>query len=391
MRHFFQTLHHEDETEAKPRPRRRLFRTGSWTAGARLRAVAASLGLLASFVVLGSPDTTERLLERCRRAPVPAGDRQSVEVLLRRIDWSATNGQAAEVARLCAALEELHPGDPSVAEAQVRRIDALMTLGDQAGVVEELHRCLQRDARNPQLRELLLDVASWQFAGGAWRDAAQTYTDLVAVATRADAWTVGEDASPAAPLGRSLRRWRAHQSAERGRMDTERLARFNQALAFERAGEFDAAERAYARFAARFPEDSLRCEARLRGATLALHRGDLETARRGFRTVMNDTLAASALRCESIYRAGRCEEALQSPGAAAATYVQALPLRPATDAFRMAALTAAAPLLEDRAPERAAGIYRELITLSTDAAVRAAAQARLRTLEPSAALTTAVR
>ena len=226
---------------------------------------------------------------------------------------------------------------------------------------------------------------------GACRDAAQSYTDLIAVATRSDVWIAGEDASPPAPMGRSLKRWRAHQRAERGRTATERLARFNQALAFERAGELGAAERAYGKFEARFPEDALVPETCLRAATLALQRGDSTTALAALRAVAADSGAAAALRCESAYRAGQCEEARQSPDAAAATYLRVLPLRPVDDPFRVAALAAAAPLIEVRAPEQAVAIYRELVVLCTDTSVRAAAQARLRALAPAAAVTAATR
>ncbi len=268
MRHFFHTVKHyeADGTHRRPMPRR--VRVRPWTARSRLRCSAAALAVVSGLFLLFWPGTSLRLLERLRGDGILEADRQPVEVLLRRIDWSAANGQNAEVARLCEAFAVLHPESPLVKEARAQRIEALMALGDEAGVMDELHRYERDDPRGPQLREMLIDVASWQYERGAWRDAAQSYTDLVAVVTRADAWTNGEDASPPPPLGRSLSRWRAHQRAERGRTETERLARFNQALAFERAGDFDAAERAYARFSARFPEDSLSVEARRRAAAL---------------------------------------------------------------------------------------------------------------------------
>lgn len=390
MRRFFQTKLPAAPEEAQPGPGELPISRARWGRGARFRAAAAGLAV-ATLLFLGHPGSVEKLALQNRWSQLPEADRQPAEILLRRIDWAASNGQTAEVARLCAAFCLQHPKNDYEQAVRERRIEALMLLGDEPGVVDELHHLLQLDRRSPQLPALLLEVANWQAAQGAHADAAQSYTDLIAVATRADAWIAGEDASPPAPLGRSLKRWRAHQRAERSRTETERLARFNQALSFERAGEVEAAGRAYGKFEARFPGDVLVPEARLRGANLALQRGDTTSALASWRAVARDSGAGAALRTESALRAGRCEEARLSPEAAVDLYMLAVPLHPASDPFRIACLAAVAPLLEPRVPERAREVYRELIVLSADTAVRAAAQARLRALETTTAITAAAR
>ena len=155
MRHFFQTNPDAPLSGAAPRSGLPVWLRARWGRAARARAVAALVACIGALVFLGQPTTVERLAEHSRRSRVPEADRQTSEVLLRRIDWAAANGQTVEVARLCAALCVLHPDDPAVLAARERRIEALMLLGDEPGVVDELHHLLQLDRRSPQLPELL--------------------------------------------------------------------------------------------------------------------------------------------------------------------------------------------------------------------------------------------
>jgi tetratricopeptide (TPR) repeat protein len=267
----------------------------------------------------------------------------------------------------------------------VRVVQAEMALNDPLGAERALLEFRRHHPDSDLLPEVLLDVALWRFERGDYNAAAQTWTDLIAAVTRNGAPGGDEDTAPRLTIVRSLSLWKQLQREARSRTEMERLARFNQALSWERCGDGDAALRAYDRFTSRFPQDARAAEARLRVASLVLERGDLEDALVGFRAVYRDSTAPAAFRCESVYRAGRCEEALRRIDAAAATYGDALPLQPADDEFRLASLAELAHLIEAREPTRAVAIYRELASVSTDTAVRAVVLQRLAILEGDSA------
>jgi tetratricopeptide (TPR) repeat protein len=119
---------------------------------------------------------------------------------------------------------------------------------------------------------------------------------------------------------------------------------------------------------------------------LLLKGGDIEGALHSFQAVYQDSTASAAFRCESVYRSGRCLETLRRNDEAVSTYARALNLAPSDNEFRLAALAELAQLVEAREPIRALAIYRELASVSSDAAVRAVVLQRLAVLEKDSAL-----
>jgi len=273
----------------------------------------------------------------------------------------------------------------------LRLLQARMRLGDERGAQRVFQEFQRRFPQSRLLSEALLDVANWRFQQHSYREAANAYTDLVALVTSGDGSPAGEDTAPEPVIWRSKARWKAHQRAERSRTELERLARFNQALAYEHGGDREAALRAYDRFVSRFPQDAFVPEARFRMASLAMEEGRTEVALAGYRSVYEDPLAAVAFRCESAYRAGRAYQSARRFDEAAAAFRATMPLQPADNEFRLASLGELAQLLEGRDRAHALTIYRELAKSSTSTGVRAVALQRLSALEGHAAGVTATR
>ena len=365
MRHFFQTHHPEDWRVRSPALSPG---TGSPRLGARSPAGRGSSPLSRCTPVDSSAWLAPGGRWTCSSTAAPSRCRpptgRSVEVLLRRIDWSAANGQTSRgrpaVCEHWSNCIPTMPDGPGGPRAAYRRAHGSRGRGRGGGRAAPL-----RAARPPQPAVARAPARRRRLAAGNGR-LARCRAELHGPHRGRDPRRhLGRRRGrlPASALGRSLKRWRAHQRAERGRMETERLARFNQALAFERAGELEAAERAYGRFAARFPEDSLVCEARLRGAALALRRRDAEMrwpvsgqwsriARRLPRCVARASIGPGGARKRCSCRMPLPRRPTRAPSPSARP-----PIRSGSRS-----LTAAAPLLETRAPERAMEIYRELVT-----------------------------
>lgn len=320
-----------------------------------------------------------------RAAESPPAVVQPLDVLLRAVEAAADSGATSDVEQLCATIVEQYPDHPVTEPAMLRLLQARIRLHDDRGALRAFQEFRHRFPRSRLLSEALLDVANWHFQQHAYRDAANTYTDLVALVTSGDGSPEGEDTAPEPVIWRSKRLWNAHQRAERSRTELERLARFNQALAYEDGGDREAALRAYDRFVSRFPQDAFVPEARFRMANLAMAEGRTELALAAYRAVYDDPLAAVAFRCESAYRAGRACQAARRFDEAVAAYRATLPLQPAKNEFRLAALGELAPLIETRDRGAALAIYRELARASTSTGVRAVALQRLSALEPRSA------
>lgn len=310
---------------------------------------------------------------------------QPLDVVLRAVEAAADSGATVEVERLCALLVEQFPDHPVAEPAMLRLLQARMRLGDERGALRAFQDFRRRFPRSRLLSEALLDVANWRFQQHSYRDAANVYTDLVALVTSGDGSPAGEDTAPEPVIWRSKALWNAHKRAERSRTELERLARFNQALAYEQGGDREAALRAYDRFVSRFPQDAFVPEARFRMANLAIAEGRTALALASYRAVYEDPLAAVAFRCESAYRAGRAAQSARRVDEAITAFRAVMPLQPANNDFRLAALGELAQLLETRDRAQSLAIYRELSHASTSTGVRAVALQRLSLLDPAAA------
>jgi len=323
---------------------------------------------------------------RAAAAATTAATPRVLEDVLREIEAAETAGDIVAIERLCVALVTHHAEHPVAQPAYLRLVQARLKRGDGRGAVAALYDMQAQFPSSSLLPEAVLDVAAWQYGERAFADAAGTYTDLVALVTRGDGRTpVLEDAAPEPVIWRSKALWNEHKRAERSRMELERLARFNQALCYEHAGDRESALRAYDRFLARFPQDAFVPEARYRMAALLEVEGRLPEALRTYEAVYQDALAPVAFRCESIYRVGRMHQSARRFDEAIAAYRQALPIVPADNEFRLAALGELAALVEGRDRDQALAIYRELsASASAPAGVRAGALQRLAALGAAA-------
>ena len=352
-----------------------------------VRSTLVCAALVATAVVAKQlPGWLER--GSARRAAESAPEvAQPLDTLLRAIETAADSGATRDVERLCATIVEQYPDHPVAEPAMLRLLQARIRLGDERGALHAFQEFRRRFPRSRLLSEALLDVANWRFQQHSYRDAANVYTDLVALVTSGDGSPAGEDTAPEPVIWRSRTLWNAHKRAERSRTELERLARFNQALAYEDGGDREAALRAYDRFVSRFPQDAFVPEARFRMANLAMAEGRTAVGLTSYRAVYDDPLAAVAFRCESAYRAGRACQAARRFDDAVAAYRSTMPLQPASNEFRLAALGELAQLLESRDRKEALAIYRELAQSSASTGVRAVALQRLSALEvhPAAA------
>ena len=312
-----------------------------------------------------------------------------LDVLLRSVGAAADSGATDEVAARCEAIVTEYPDHPVAEPALLRLLQARIRMADERGAQAAFQMLRARFPNSRLLPEALVDVASWRYEQRDYHGAANAYTDLVALVTSADGSTVGEDTAPEPVIWRSKSLWNEHKRAERSRTELERLARFNQALSYENAGDRDSALRAYERFLSRFPQDACVPESRFRMAGLLLEEGRSDEALAAYREVYEDPLAAVAFRCESLYRAGRQYEAARRFDDAIATLRLVLPLQPADNEFRLASLGELAPLLESRDRPHALTIYRELSLSNASPSVRAVAAQRLAALEGPAAVATA--
>jgi TolA-binding protein len=383
MKREFHTEHLDRATAAARRAGSSL--SASW----RLRAGLVSVALVAGAWAASHPTALVDWAARPRGAPRPEPGAEPLETLVSRVEAASAAERHAEVALLCEKIVAGYADHPVVEPARVRLVQAYMECGDPRAAERALVELRRNHPDSPLLPEVLLHVATWQYDRHEYVAAAQTWTDLIAVVTRNRVRTANEDTAPQPVIVRSLSLWKKLQREERSRTEMERLARFNQALCWERAAEGEAALRAYDRFVSRFPQDEHAPEARYRIASLLLQRGLVQEALDYYLHVASDPTAQPEFRCESVYRAGRCQESLRRLDAAVTTYAQALTLVPAEHPMRLAALAQLAQHVEQREPLRALAIYRELATCSSDAAVRAVALQRLSVLEgESSALST---
>ena len=301
-----------------------------------------------------------------------------LEAIVRGIEAAEERGDIAAIEQFCDALVTHHAEDPLAEPALLRLVQARLKRGDGRGAARALQDLQTRYPKSELLAEAILDVAMWQFGERAFREAAGRYTDLVALVTSGDGRApVFEDTAPEPIIWRSKKLWNEHKRAERSRTELERLARFNQALCYERAGDREAALRAYDRFLSRFPHDAHVPEARFRMAALLEAENRVAEALPAYQAVYSDALAPVSYRSESLYRVGRLYQTARRFEEATAVYRQALPLVPADNEFRLAALSELAALLETREPAQALAIYRELSASSASTAVRAGALQRL--------------
>lgn len=356
-----------------------------WHRSWRTRAALLSLVLVAGAWAASHPTALSDWASHPREEDADHVAEAPLEVLVRLVEEASAADRQDEVVRLCKAIIDGYPDHPVVEPARVRLLQASMEVGDVVGAERALQEFRRHHPDSALLPEVLLHVATWQYERGTYADAAQTWTDLIAAVTRNGVASVEDDNAQRMVIVRSLSLWRKIKQEERGRTALERLARFNQALCWERSGDHEAALRAYDRFVARFPQDEHAPEARFRIASLLLERGHPEEALDFFRAVYEDVGAEPAFRCESVYRAGRLLESQRHPDAAAATYARALELGPPDNAMRLAALAQLAHLVEQREPMRALAIYRELASSSSDLAIRAVALQRLAVLESDSA------
>ena len=371
----FHTIRIRDTASPPERPR------GTTREPWRLRAALLSAVLVAGAWAASHPSALVDWATRPRTATVVPDSVAALEVLVRQVEEASAVGDHAEVARLCDVIVEGYPDHPVAEPARVRLLQASMECGDVRAAERTLLDFRRRHPDSPLLAEVLLHVATWQYDRGEYRAAAQTWTDLVAAATRNGIVTNGEDGTSRPVIVRSLSLWRKLKREERSRTELERLARFNQALCWERASDGDAALRAYDRFLARFPQDEQAPEARFRLASLLLQRDYVDEALEFYRAVYQDADADPEFRCESVYRAGRLQEQRRRTDAAVSIYGFALDLVPVDHPMRLAALAQLAQLVEQREPMRALAIYRELANTSSETAVRAVALQRLQVLE----------
>jgi TolA-binding protein len=353
--------------------------------------------VLCLFIVAGVAMArhTEFFLNGFRTLDAPGTRHVRPETLLRQIEVAAGENRQAEVAQLCEQLFTQHPDHPLSEPAYLRAMRARIEAGDYVSACQDFERFRSRCAQSKLLPEAMLDVAGWQYEAGEFDKAARTYTDLIALVTRnASTLADSEDTTPELPMWRSLRSWNEHRREERGRAQLERLARFNQALCYERSGDRDAALRAYDRFLCRFPEDSRAAEAHFQMAVLQEQDGNSTEALRHFESVYaagDSSEAPAALRLESVYRAGRVYEALHRYEEATTTYHLALPLRPVENEYRLASMAELAHLIEAREPLRALDIYHEIAERSMQPSWRAVALERMTALESEAAVAAASR
>ncbi len=314
---------------------------------------------------------------------------EPLDALLRGVEAAADSGATGDVAARCEAIVNGYPEHPVVEPALLRLVQARIRMADERGARAAFQMLRARFPHSRLLSEALVDMASWRYEQRDYHGAANAYTDLVALVTSADGSAAGEDTAPPPVIWRSKSLWNEHKRAERSRTELERLARFNQALSYENAGDRDSALRAFERFLSRFPQDACVPEARFRMAGLLLEEERSDEALAAYREVYEDPLAAVAFRCESLYRAGRQYEATRRFEEAIATLRLVLPLQPADNEFRLASLGELAPLLESRDPARALAIYRELALSNAAPSVRAVAAQRLATLEGTASVAAA--
>ena len=371
----FHTVRLKSATDVAERARDR------WRESWRLRALLLAGVLVAGAWAASHPGALVEWATRPRATAAVPDSTEALGDLVRQVEEASAAGQHAEVARLCATIVEGYPDHPVAEPARVRYLQASMEIGDVRAAEEALVDFCRRHPDSPLLPEVLLHVATWQYERGKYGAAAQTWTDLIAATTRNGIGEGSEDAAARPVIVRSLSLWRKIQREERSRTQLERLARFNQALSWQLAGDGESALRAYDRFLARFPEDGHAPEARFRLANLLLERDFADEALDFYRTVYEDPNADPEFRCESVYRAGRSQEQRRRTEAAVEIYGHALDLVPPDHPLRLASLTQLAQLVEQREPGRALAIYRELANTSSEPAVRAVALQRLRILE----------
>ena len=350
-------------------------------------AVAVVVGLVAAGRQAGAWRVRVAKLQAERAAA--AATVRPVEAILQDIETAEQRSDIEAIERLCVALVTEHADDPILEPAYLRLVQARLKLGDGRGAQKALHELRRARPQSPLLPEAMLDLAAWQYRERAFSDAASSYTDLVALVTSGDGRApLGEDTTPEPIIWRSKTLWNEHKRAERSRTELERLARFNQALCYEQGSDGESAMRAYERFLARFPQDAFVPEARFRMARLLEAENRTDEALQAYQEVHDDALAPAAFRCESVYRTGRLHQAARRFDEAIAAYRRALPLRPAENEFRLAALGELAALLETRDRAQALDVYRELSAASTPTAVRASALQRLTALGASPVTTT---
>jgi TolA-binding protein len=356
---------------APRRPRRKVSR----------RTVARTAVLVCGLVALRHAGEVRTRIADLRRGDAAPAATQPLEPLLEAIEAAEQSGDTAAIERLCSEVVAAHPDHPVAEPALLRLVQARLMLGDERRALHALHDMRARFPASRLLPAAFFDVAAWQYRNAAFLDAAGSYTDLVALVTSGDGRAaVTEDTAPEPIIWRSKALWMEHKRAERGRTELERLARFNQALCYEQAGDRESALRAYERFLSRFPQDAHVPEARFRMATLLEAEARTDEAARAYQAVHEDALAPVAFRCESMYRLGRLHQAARRFDAAIAVYREVLPLRPADNGFRLAAMGELAALLESRDRELALTIYRELSASGAPAEVRAGALQRLAAL-----------
>jgi len=316
----------------------------------------------------------------------------SLDVLVQAVEDAAAAGRESDVQNACARLIAQYPDHPMVEPAYVRLVQGLVMSHDYSGAQRTFDTFRALHPQSSLLPEALLDMAGWQYEIGRYEQAARAYTDLVAMVTNASIVPEhGEDAAPRPILWRSKQLWNEHQRRLKSRTELERLARFNQALCYEQAGNPEAALRAFERFRARFPQDERLAEANFHEAALNVAVGRNAEALDHFIAAAETASAPPALRSESLYRAGLLLQAARRNDDAIAIYRRAQAVRPSDDAYRVAALAALAQLLEEREPLRALDIYREIADCATQPALRAVALERLSVLERDSAVAAAGR
>jgi TolA-binding protein len=356
----------------------------------RLRSAVLCALLLCGLYVARHPEVLPGRLGGMRSQAAVGLPRLPVEGVLRDAEAAEAAGRFAQAARFYQIVCTQHGNEPVAEQAYLRRVRALAG----AGQYEEALRAFQEFrllyAKSAHMPEGLLQVADLQYRKGEYVEAAHTYTDLIGAMTHAqNAVVPSEDTAPPMTIGAKMRAEQGRQENEDSRAQLERLARFNQALCYEKSHNRDAALRAYDRFMSRFPQDERVAEAHFQMGALQFEADSLEAAARHFRAAWESPQAPPQFRSESVYRAGRCYQALRRRKEAIETYHLALDLRPSDDEFRQASLAELARMVEGEDPLLAVQIYRDLAVHSQRPAWRAVAQERLAGLECEATVAAA--